>query len=109
MGQIMIQFTLIHPRATYEMLGFVPMFFDEHDPRPAKEQIDANYQHGGGWHPMPKVEPVPDIPFAFRYPMDPVFMPLAVAKLRSEVIAFYEGSFLGIWQRDGSFEIDRVD
>jgi hypothetical protein len=105
----MISFVLVGKNATFEMLGFVPSFFDLNDPRPAKEQVDENYQHGGGWYPMQKVTAVPEIPFAFKYPGDPVFLPMAIAKLRSEIIVLYHAGFLGIWQRDGSFEISRVD
>ena len=105
----MIPFTIIDQRLDPEYLGIVPMFFNTSDPRPAAQQVDANYQHGGGWEPLPHCKPVPEIPFAFSYPGDPVFVPVAVAKLRAEVIVLYQGSFLGIWQRDGSFEISRVD
>jgi hypothetical protein len=104
-----IPFILVGKNATPDMLGFVPEFFDEADPRPAREQVDANYAHGGGWYPMQKVTAVPEIPFAFHYPDDPVFYPMAVAKLRQEIIVLYVAGFLGIWQRDGSFEISRVD
>jgi hypothetical protein len=103
-----IQFTLIDPRMTTAMLGFLPSFLDPDDPRSAAQQIDANYAFGG-WEPLPGCIAVPDPLFAWTYPGDPVFLPLAAAKLRHEVIAVYKGDFVGIWQRDGSFEISRVD
>jgi hypothetical protein len=104
-----IAFIILDKRMDPEYLGIIPMFFDANDPRPAKEQIDEAYQHGGGWEPIPHTKAVPEIHFAFRYPDDPVFKPLAIAKLRDEMIVLYDHSFLGIWQRDGTFEISRVD
>ena len=38
----------------HEALGFIPTFLHVDDPRPAAEQIDAAYQHGGGWKPNPE-------------------------------------------------------
>jgi hypothetical protein len=35
----------------HESLGFIPQFLHADDPRSAAEQIDASYQHGGGWKP----------------------------------------------------------
>jgi len=31
-----------------EVVGFIPQFLDKNDSRPAVEQIDTAYQHGGG-------------------------------------------------------------
>lgn len=45
----MIAFRLLD---SYADLGYLPGFFDAADPRPARQQIDQNYGHGGGWRPM---------------------------------------------------------
>lgn len=37
-----------HPQFSPEMLGYLPNMLNEHDPRSAREQLDDNYQHGGG-------------------------------------------------------------
>ena len=42
-----------------EQLGMLPYFIDPNDPRPAREQLDANYQHGGGWVPSRGLHPRP--------------------------------------------------
>jgi hypothetical protein len=42
-----MEWVLKHKKATPEMLGFIPEFLNEDDPRPAKEQLDSNYSHGG--------------------------------------------------------------
>jgi hypothetical protein len=97
-----------------ESLGFIPQFLHADDPRSAAEQIDASYQHGGGWKPRP------DAPWhldAKRGVMvygdgnDPgdVNHMVASAKLRDETIQLYESAWTAIVQPDGSFEVSRLD
>lgn len=97
---------LLDPRMTPEMLGFLPSFLDDQDPRPAREQIDANYRHGGGWQPMKGFERTPA---GLKYPGDPPLPLLAVSALRLEKIEFYDYQWLVIVQPDGSFEVSRMD
>jgi len=96
-----------HPDMTVEMLGYVPDFLNDQDPRPAKEQIDANYGHGGGWNSFPGFTMLPN--GSLSYPGDPPIPVLAETKLRDETIRFYEHAWLAIIQPDGSYEISRVD
>jgi hypothetical protein len=98
---------MLHPDMTMEHLGFLPEFLSEDDPRPAKEQIHTNYQHGGGWRTMKGFAHVGNL--VLQYPGDPPFSPLAQTKLRDETIVFYPGEFVAIFQPDGSFEASRVD
>lgn len=98
---------LLHPRMTMEMLGFLPGFLSERDPRPAAEQINDNYRHGGGWSPMPEWTLTEGN--GIKYPGDPALMPLASTKLRDEEIFFYNHAWLCIKQPDGSIEVSRVD
>jgi hypothetical protein len=101
----MIVFTIAHPRVE---LGYLPTFFDYNDPRPAKEQIDSAYQHGGGWRPQPGWAFDPET-MLMQYPGDPAFKPLAVAKLRDEMLVVYEHEYLAIIQKDHSFEMALVN
>jgi hypothetical protein len=89
-------------------LGLIPEFLDDDDPRPARDQIDGNYAHGGGWQPMVGFE-MDDEQSAFLYPGDPPLRPFAMTMLRDEVILFLPYSFIAIVQPDNSFEISRVD
>jgi len=98
---------LRHPRATPEMLGFIPSFLSERDPRPAREQIDSNYGHGGGWFPSRGMTLGAD--GNLHYPGDPPYQLIAETRLRDEVIRFYDCSFVAIIQPDGSFEVARLD
>ncbi|PYS90940.1 MAG: hypothetical protein DMF62_03810 [Acidobacteria bacterium] len=99
---------ILHPQMTPEWLGFLPGWLSEADPRPAWKQIHDNYQHGGGWDPFTGFKFNPQT-FSLKYPGDPTMRPLARAQLRDETILFYESSWVGIMQKDGSFEIARID
>lgn len=123
----MIKFNLLHPDMTEDHLGLIPFFLSEKDDRPAREQIDHHYQHGGGWRPIngfklnakfTKLDKTSS-PFVMsrqlgvKYPGDPMLKPLAVARMmnlkRDETLVFYDGSFLAIFQPDFTFEIARLD
>jgi hypothetical protein len=95
-----------HPRATPEMLGYIPQFLSENDPRPAREQLDDNYRQGGGWEPLSGFKITEE---GLKYPGDPPMALLAETKLRDEVIRFYDCSWVVIIQPDGSFEASRMD
>jgi hypothetical protein len=88
-------------------LGFLPMFLSDDDPRPAREQFDTNYQHGGGWRPMQKFTLQGDN--SLQYPGDPPLRPYAQVILRDELILVYPHSWVVIKQQDGSFEVARMD
>lgn len=96
-----------HKQATIEMLGWIPSFFSEADPRPAREQLESNYSHGGGINPLPGFTMLPNGDLS--YPGDPPFELLAETKLRDEIIRVYHYSWLSIIQPDGSFIVTRVD
>ena len=98
---------LLDHRVTPDMLGLIPHFLDAGDARPAHEQLDANYQHGGGWRPMPGFKLGHQM--TLRYPGDPALQPLAVMRLRQEEIYMYPHGFVAIVQPDGSFEAARMD
>jgi len=104
---LMIIWAFLDPQMTPEHLGLLPMMLSEYDPRPAREQFDANYQHGGGWDPM-KGFTLHD-GNSLSYPGDPPLIPLAITKLRDELIVFYQYSWVAIIQPDRSFEVCRMD
>jgi hypothetical protein len=104
----MIQFKRLSAEATPEMVGLIPTFLDPDDPRPAREQLDANYSFGGGWSPLPGFTYRED-DRSIKYPGDPRMLPLAGAKLRHETILVYPHAWVLILQKDGSFEIARMD
>lgn len=106
----MIRFKMIDPRMTEDDLGFLPHFFSQADLRPAKEQLNENYAHGGGWHPYGEGKWKLDlVTHKLHYPGDPPMKVLAEAKLRDELILFYNYAIVAIVQPDGSFEVARID
>jgi len=94
-----------HPRATADMLGYVPSFLDEDDPRPAREQFHANYI--SGWSPFKGFKMLPD--GNMKYPNDPPTQLLFEGYFRDELVRFYQYAWVAIVQPDGSFEVSRMD
>lgn len=101
----MLQFT------NMEVVGFIPQFLSEEDERSAVEQIDAHYQHGGGWSDFEgfSLGQLSDGSYALYYPEDPPMEELSRAQLRDETIVFFQCSWLAVIQPDGSYRISRCD
>lgn len=95
------------PEARPEMLGRIPTFISSDDPRSAREQLHTAYQHGGGWGPFKGFKMLPN--GDLKYPGDEPTRLLAEAMLRDETIRFYEYSWVVILQKDGSWEVSRMD
>lgn len=95
-------------------VGLLDRIFRTGDLRPAKEQIEERYHHGGGYRPIPGFNVDRD---TIVYPGDPengeddeVYMPIAFTSLNGvELVVLYEGGFVRISQPDGGFEIVRMD
>lgn len=103
-----MKITALHPQFKFDMLGLVPSFLNESDPRPAREQFDTGYTHGGGWQPMSGWK-LDLATAAITYPGDPALHPLACIHFRNERIYFYRHSWFCIVQPDGTFEIAGMD
>lgn len=107
----MISFTKTQhaPRGfSAEHLGLIPMFLSAYDPRPASEQFDEAYSHGGGWRGGTSGFKLHD-DNCIQYPGERKLKPLATAQLRDETIAVYDMAFVAIIQPDRSYEIERMD
>lgn len=94
-----------HPRAHPDMLGFIPSFLDESDPRPARDQFNERYWPG--WIPFDGFTMLENGDLS--YPSDPPTRLIAETNLRDEIIRFYEHSWVAIIQPNKSFEVCRVD
>ena len=99
---------LVAPCDITDMVGLIPYFLDENDPRPACDQFDANYQHGGGWRSMDGFK-LNHKTFTLTYPGDPPYKPLAMIALRKEKIFIYEYAFVCVLQPEGLFSVARLD
>ena len=102
----MMTWVAMHPDVTLEHLGLLPGMLDASDPRPAREQFDANYQHGGGWRPQSGFVMAES---TLTYPGDPPFKLRAWTRMRDELIGLYDYAFVAIVQKDGTFEVCRMD
>lgn len=102
----MINFICKNERAI-EMLGYIPQFLSEKDPRPAREQFDEAYKHGGGWQPFSGFTMLKN--GDMQYPGDPPTRMIAIGALRDESIRVYEHAWVAIVQPDGSYEVCRMD
>lgn len=91
-----------------DIVGYIPTFLSESDPRSAKEQIDTAYAHGGGWEPFNGFTMDKETG-TITYPGDPPMKPAAIAKLHDETIVVYPYAWVAIFQKDGSYEIARID
>jgi hypothetical protein len=98
---------------TFEMLGEIPLFLQTFDKRPAREQIDAAYQHGGGWQPTAAGNFTVQFDEAGRPILlssgDPPYLPLAETRVGNERVFYYVCSFVAISQPDGAVEVSRCD
>lgn len=104
--------TYLHHRAR-DLVGIVPDFLSESDPRPAAEQFNERYAHGGGWSPMTGWEFTPETGW-LKYPGDPAHRPITKMVLhkdkdRPETIYVYEHAWIAIVQADGTYEVARMD
>jgi hypothetical protein len=98
---------IMHPDMTAEHFGMLLYMLDDKNPRPAREQLDAGYGHGGGWRPFKGHTLNEDQQLC--YPGDPPMALLARTKLREEVILLHDCSWVTIVQPDGSHETCRMD
>ncbi len=103
---------------TPDSVGLIPMWLDADDPRPAAEQLNEHYAHGGGWRPFGGFKRRPDGSSegfvlrkdgSIKYPGDPAHKPIAAMMLRDELILMYPHGWVLIRQKDGTFEVCRMD
>lgn len=94
-----------------EVVGFIPQFLSESDPRSAVEQIHTGYSHGGGWMDFKGFELAGggDFDYFLKYPGDPLMRELSRATLRNETLVLFDCSWLAVIQADGSYRVARLD
>lgn len=107
---IMTDFSNRHLSARELMVlwGFIPTFLDADDPRPAKEQFDDRYI--GGWNSFEgfKLRHDKDVPI-ISYPGDPEMRATSGMIFRDEMIVLFPYSWVMIVQKDGTWDIARMD
>lgn len=101
-----IQVTYLHPQGR-DAVGVLPYWLDAADPRPAAEQFNTAYTHGGGWRSFDGFVLRADN--TIKYPGDPPYKPMARMQLRDETIFVYPHAWVAVVQPDRSFQICRMD
>lgn len=89
-------------------LGLIPSFIAQGDPRPAREQFDERYAHGGGWYPIKGFKAI-GASSRLQYPGEPPLSPIAAFTLRDEMIVVYRYGLVAIFDRHGDFEVAKLD
>lgn len=90
-----------------QLLGYIPQFLSEKDPDDAVAQLHKHYTHGGGWHSFKGHTMGKD--HSLKYPGDPPMYPIAETQLRDETILVYDHGWVAVMQKDGSFDVARMD
>lgn len=92
------------------MLGLIPELITVHDPRSVAEQIADNYAHGGGYSPFGKgrwkFDPVAK---SLKYPGDSAYKGVAELRVRDELFIVFQHAVCAVVQKDGSFDVVRMD
>lgn len=94
-----------------ETLGDLPNIFLSDDPRPAKQQANERYRHGGGWQQQQGWK-FNKVTKQISYPGDAPLSWLAMTALplSHEIVALYPHDYVIIVRDgDGSFEVARMD
>jgi hypothetical protein len=99
-----------------EQIGIIPAFLSDADPRPAIEQFNDNYAHGGGWHDFngfelhdwnPLTHAVGDA--YLSYPGDPPYPELARCVLHDELVIVFAHAWVAVARKDETYRIARLD
>lgn len=102
-----LTFTYLHPHGD-QLVGWIPEFLSLTSELSAREQININYRHGGGWQPLEgwRYNPTTKV---LSYPGDPPLKPIAQATLRDELILVYPHAWVCIVQKNGKYQVARLD
>ena len=107
-----VKWTILNPLGMH-YLGFLPEWWRaQYDERPVTQQLHDAYRHGGGWDPLPgfvlqdgnKAQYKPNDP-----DRDPPYEPLAIGEANGEKVIVYDHSWVGVINKDGTFEMNRMD
>jgi hypothetical protein len=92
--------------------GLLPQFLNENDPRGAVAQINEAYAHGGGWHEFEGFKLVWDHAWhivGLAYPEDPTMWELSRCQFRDELVVLCESDWVAVIQKNGAFNVARID
>lgn len=108
-------FWIVKPGVDSGLLGWIPSFLNHNSDEPAAKQFHRMYAHGGGWKPFrgfKLLQPrTAEEGYRISYPGDPVYKELArtVLPLTSETVVIFPHAWVAVVQKDGTYEIARMD
>ena len=98
-----------HGACTVEAaVGIIPDMVSEHSPLKVAEQFNHGYSHGGGWNPFKGFEFDP-VALTLKYPGDLAYYAIAQATVHDETILVFSHAWVAIVQKNGDFEVARMD
>lgn len=80
---------------TIEHVGMIPTFLNILDRRPAVDQINEGYAHGGGWRPLSGYK-MDFKNFSLTFAGDTRKSPIAIIPLNDELVLVYEYGYVAI-------------
>lgn len=86
--------------------GFIPTFLLHNDPRGVREQFNERYV--SGWRPFKGFTLNPET-YALSYEGDPDMNVIATMTFCDELIHIYPHAWVVVMQKDGSWEVCRMD
>jgi len=100
-------------------LGFIPEILRDDDPRPVKDQMNERYEHGGGFHAFPNkkrftINDTAAEPCKLVYHEDDFVETMEEwgrcwFPITEELVIVFDSAITAIIQKDGSFELTRMD
>lgn len=109
MNAIKIECFIPEEQARYWMHNVPSWLRNAPEGEKAAKVFDRCYAYGG-WKPLHNPKTRLDMETgAYKYPGDPIQKPLFKIEYNDEVIYGYRSEMWAIMQKDGSFEISRMD
>lgn len=97
----------------FEVWGIIPDFYSLKDERGLVEQIDENYQHGGGWSDFTgfrlDFDESDPMRSTLTYYGDPAYRCNGWFKFRHETAMIFQSSWFVVRQPSGSWRVARID
>ena len=92
---------------------YLPMIFNEGDPRTAQEQANHRYDHGGGWNSFNgrgfELKGTADKGFQLAFPGDPHMRELSRTQFHEQLLVLFECSWMAIIEDGKMIDVARID
>jgi len=101
--------TLIPFNPDRSVTNYLPVIFSPTDERPAVEQANDRYAHGGGWRKFSGF--ILGADKSLTYPGDPAYRPVAqsLLPLTLEILIQYPHGWVMIYRSPKDWEVSRLD